>query len=175
MEEETSGEWFVSTTEYGYLVHAKLGIAAENSGKLVTTVRQKAQTIAEQAKNDYVIIDGPPGIGCPVIASLANVDLALIVTEPTLSGIHDMERVANVTKHFGVRTKVVINKYNINFKNTQDIVEICNARNIEVLAYVPFSEDVVRSLVKGVPVVEFCNNHITKDIVSLWQKVKCLM
>ena len=171
MQENMSGEWFISNTKYGPMVHAKLGIAEENSGKLVTLVRQNAKRIAAEEKRDYVIIDGPPGIGCPVIASLANVDLALIVTEPTLSGIHDMERVADVAKHFGVSAKVVINKYDINLKNTKNIRKICKDRNMEVLAELPFSEDVVRSLVKGMPVVEFCNNRISEDIVNLWKKM----
>jgi len=171
MEENVSGEWFISKTKYGPMVHAKLGIAEENSGKLVTLVRQNARKIAEKRNKDYVIIDGPPGIGCPVIASLANVDLALIVTEPTLSGIHDMERIADVAKHFGVNTKVVINKYDINLKNTKDIIKICKDRNTEILAKLPYSEDVIRSLVKGMPVVEFCNNQISKDIIALWKKI----
>jgi len=171
MEENISGEWFVSETKYGPMVHAKLGIAKENSGKLVTLVRQNAKKIAEMENRDYVIIDGPPGIGCPVIASLANVDLALIVTEPTLSGIHDMERVADVTKHFGINTKVVINKYDINLKNTGNIRKICKSRNIEVLAELPFSENVSRSLVKNMPIVEFCNDQIAKDIITLWKKI----
>lgn len=171
MQENMSGEWFISSTKYGPMVHAKLGIAEENSGKLVTLVRQNAKRIATEEKRDYVIIDGPPGIGCPVIASLANVNLALIVTEPTLSGIHDMERVADVAKHFGIPAKVAINKYDINLKNTKSIRKICKDRNIEVLAELPFSLDVVRSLVKGIPVVEFCNNQISKDIVNLWKKM----
>ena len=172
MEENLSGEWYISDTKYGPLVHAKLGIAEENSGKLVTLVRQNAKRIAEEKNKDYVIIDGPPGIGCPVIASLANVKLALIVTEPTLSGIHDMERVADVTKHFGIHSKVVINKYDINLKNTQDINKICQGRNIEVLAKLPYSKDVIKSLVNGLPVVEFCNNRITKEISNLWKKIQ---
>jgi len=171
MEENLSGEWFVSETKYGPIVHAKLGIAEENSGKLVTLVRQNAKKIAERENKDYVIVDGPPGIGCPVLASLANVDLALIVTEPTLSGIHDMERIADVTKHFGINTKVVINKYDINFENTQDIKKICQDRKIEVLAELPFSEDVPRSVVRGIPIVEFCNDQVAKDIVTLWKKI----
>jgi MinD superfamily P-loop ATPase len=175
MEENLSGEWFISETKYGPMVHAKLGIAEENSGKLVTLVRQNAKKIAEEENKDYVIIDGPPGIGCPVIASLANVDLALVVTEPTLSGIHDMERVIGVSRHFGIRTKVVINKYDINLENTQDIREICQKQNIEILAELPFSEDVTRSLVEGVPIVEFCNNQITRDIIVLWNKVESLL
>lgn len=171
MEENLSGEWFVSETKYGPMVHAKLGIAEENSGKLVTLVRQNAKKIAERENKDYVIVDGPPGIGCPVIASLANADLALIVTEPTLSGIHDMERVADVTKHFNINTNVVINKYDINLKNTQDIRKICQDRKIEVLAELPFSKDVTRSVVQGIPIVEFCNDQIAKDIVVLWKKI----
>ena len=172
MEENLSGEWFISGTKYGPMVHAKLGIAEENSGKLVTLVRQNAKKLAEEQNMDYVVIDGPPGIGCPVIASLANVDIALIVTEPTLSGIHDMERVADVAKHFGISTAVVINKYDINLQNTRDIRKICQNRNIEILAELPFSEDVIKSLVKGMPVVEYCNDLITKDIVGLWDRIK---
>jgi len=172
MEDSLSGEWFVSETKYGPMVHAKLGVAKENSGKLVSLVRQNAKKIAEEQNKDYVIIDGPPGIGCPVIASLVNVDLALIVTEPTLSGIHDMERVADVTKHFGVNTKVVMNKYDINLKNTHAIEEFCEARDIEIVAQLPFSEEVINSLVEGIPIVEFFNGQVTKDIIDLWDRVK---
>jgi len=171
MEENISGEWFISETKYGPMVHARLGIAEENSGKLVTLVRQNAKKIAEEKNRDYVIIDGPPGIGCPVIASLVNVDLALIVTEPTLSGIHDMERIADVTKHFGVSTKAIINKYDINLENTKNIRKICKSRDMEVLAELPFSENVSRSLVKSMPIIEFCNDQIAKDIAILWKRI----
>jgi len=172
MKENLSGDWYISETKYGPLVHAKLGIAEENSGKLVTLVRQNAKKIAEEQHKDYVIIDGPPGIGCPVTASITNTDLALIITEPTLSGIHDMERVAAVAEHFGIQTKVVINKYDINLKNTRDIRTICQNKNIEVLAQLPFSEDVNKSLVKCIPIVELRNSQITEDITDLWNKVK---
>ena len=172
MEENISGEWFISETQYGPMVHARLGIAEENSGKLVTLVRQNAQRIAEEKSKDYVIIDGPPGIGCPVIASLANVDLALIVTEPTLSGIHDMERIALVAQHFNVPTKVVINKYDINLQNTDNIKRICAAKDIEVLAQLPFSQKVIQSIVEGMPIVKYCDDQITKDIALLWEHIK---
>lgn len=172
LEENVSGEWFVSETRYGTLVHAKLGIAEENSGKLVMQVRQSAKEIAEREGRDYVIIDGPPGIGCPVIASLANVDLALIVTEPTLSGIHDMERVAQVSKHFNVVTKVVINKYDINPANSEDIKKNCQKEDIEVVALLPFSRQVSESIVQGVPIVEFCSDGIAHDISLLWERIK---
>jgi MinD superfamily P-loop ATPase len=172
LEENISGEWFISNTKYGPLAHAKLGIAEENSGKLVTQVRQAAKEIAEKNNLDYVIIDGPPGIGCPVIASLSGVDLAVIVTEPTLSGIHDMERVAQVSRHFGVPTKVVINKYDINPDNSEEIKKICQKGDIEVIAQLPFSQKVSESIVQGVPLVEFCSNEIAKDISFLWERIK---
>jgi MinD superfamily P-loop ATPase len=172
MEENVSGEWFISETTYGSMVHARLGIAEENSGKLVSLVRQEARRIAEEAHKDYVIIDGPPGIGCPVIASLANVDLALIVTEPTLSGIHDMERITSVSKHFNVPTQVVVNKYDLNTKNSDEIKRICDDKGIEVLARLPFSQKVSQSIVEGIPLVEFCNDEIVRDITHLWEKIK---
>jgi len=172
MEENISGEWFISETKYGPMVHARLGIAEENSGKLVSLVRQEAKRIADEAHKDYVIIDGPPGIGCPVIASLANVDLALIVTEPTLSGIHDMERITSVSKHFHVTTKVVINKYDLNEKNSEKIESICDGQDIEVLARLPFSQKVSHAIVEGVPLVEFCNDEIVRDVAHLWDKIK---
>jgi MinD superfamily P-loop ATPase len=172
MEENISGEWFISETKYGLMAHARLGIAEENSGKLVSKVREVAKEIAEKENCDYIIIDGPPGIGCPVIASLANVDLALLVTEPTLSGIHDMERIALVAQHFNVPTKVVINKYDINLQNTDDIKRICAAKDIEVLAQLPFSQKVIQSIVEGMPVVKYCDDQITEDITLLWEKIK---
>jgi MinD superfamily P-loop ATPase len=103
MKEVQSGEWFISQTRYGPMVHAKLGVAQENSGKLVTLVRKEAQRIAREGGYPLILIDGPPGIGCPVIASLGGVDAVLVVTEPSLSGIHDLERVLGVSRHFQVR------------------------------------------------------------------------
>lgn len=174
MEDRLSGQLFISETKYGPMVHAKLGIAEENSGKLVALVKQKAQEIAEAEGKTWLIIDGPPGIGCPVIASLAGVDLALIVAEPTLSGIHDMERVMDLAAHFGVTTKVVINKCDINWDNTRAIEEVCQKREIEVVGRLPFSEEVVRSLVAGVPVVKFSQGEIGEEIVTLWRKIEAI-
>ncbi len=171
MEENISGEWFVSDTKYGPFVHARLGIAEENSGKLVMKIRQAAQEIAEEKKLDHVIIDGPPGIGCPVIASLSGVDMALIVTEPTIAGIHDMERIADVAIHFSIPTKVIVNKYDINQDNTRSIAEICNKRGIEVLARLPFSENFVQSMVQGMPLPEFSSDSLTKQLADLWQRI----
>jgi MinD superfamily P-loop ATPase len=171
MEENVAGEWYISDTKYGTLVHAKLGIAEENSGKLVVKVRQIAKEIAERESKDFVIIDGPPGIGCPVIAALSGVDLALIVTEPTVSGMHDMERVAQVSKHFKIPTKVVINKYNLNAETSETIKQICEQAGIGVLALLPFSRQVSESIVQGIPLVEFSRNGIAGDIRLLWERI----
>jgi MinD superfamily P-loop ATPase len=169
MEENISGEWYISATKYGPFVHAKLGIAEENSGKLVMQIRQAAQSIATAERLEYVIIDGPPGIGCPVIASLSGVDLALVVTEPTIAGIHDMERILDVTDHFSITAKIVINKYDINLKNSKFITEICQGRNVEVLARLPFSEEIVQSMVRGIPMTEFSRDGVAEAISDLWQ------
>lgn len=171
MEDNLSGHWFISETKYGPLVHAKLGVAEENSGKLVATVRQKARAVAKRERLDYVIIDGPPGIGCPVIASLTGVDLALVVTEPTLSGVHDLERVLQVARHFRVRTAVVINKFDLNLENSQRIEDLCQKQNIEVIASLPFSVEVSEALVRSQPVVEYGDSDITQKIKLIWQRV----
>ncbi|MBI4721573.1 MAG: ATP-binding protein [Candidatus Stahlbacteria bacterium] len=172
IEEVVNGEWYISDTKYGPLVHAKLGIAGENSGKLVTVVKQNAKLVAEKGNADYIIIDGPPGIGCPVIASIGGADIALIVTEPTLSGMHDMERVIGVAKHFGIKTVVCINKYDLNLKNTQAIEEYCQKSNIKVVSKVPFDKAVIEALVKEMPVVEHSDSSASKEIKDLWDKVQ---
>jgi len=166
-----AGNWFVSDTKYGPLVHAKLGIAEENSGKLVSLVKQKAKDIAKNQKRDFIIIDGPPGIGCPVIASLSGVDITLIVTEPTLSGIHDLERVAGVAHHFGIKTLVCINKYDLNLKITQDIENFCKTYDIELIGKVPFNKVVTEALVMGKPVVEYSDNTVSPQIREMWKKI----
>jgi MinD superfamily P-loop ATPase len=171
MEDRLSGEWFVSETRYGPFVHARLGIAEANSGKLVTLIRQAAKEMAEKDKMDYVIIDGPPGIGCPVIASLADTDLALIVTEPTVSGIHDLLRIIDVTRHFQTPAGVVINKFDLNIENSEEIEKLCGSRGIEIMGEIPFSMEVPRSLVKAVPYVEFARDPVTDEIASIWNKV----
>ena len=171
MEDNESGEWFISDTKYGAFVHAKLGIAEENSGKLVTEVRKAAIKIAETEKSDYILIDGPPGIGCPVISSLTGVNMAIIVTEPTLSGIHDMERMIEVASHFDIDTRVVINKFDLNEENTDKIKSICKEKEIKVSGVIPFSREVVESVVNMVPVVEYTKNGISQTIEDIWNSV----
>jgi MinD superfamily P-loop ATPase len=166
-----SGHWFISDTRYGTLVHARLGIAEENSGKLVTLVRNNARLIAEKGALDYIISDGPPGIGCPAIASLSGANLALLVTEPSLSGIHDLERALALCHHFGILALVCINKYDINEGNSYNIESYCYKEGIEMAAKIPFDNVVTEAIVRGLPVVEYCGNRVTKEIGSLWQRI----
>ena len=169
MEDSMAGHWFISETKYGCLCHARLGIAQENSGKLVALVRQNAKLIAEKQNLDYIITDGPPGIGCPVISSLSGASLALLVTEPTLSGIHDLERVIGVCRHFGVPVLVCVNKYDLNEDNTHQIESYCGSEGIEVAARIPFDNVMTEAIVRGMPVVEYSDNQVTRQIKELWQ------
>ncbi len=171
MEQSIAGEWFVSQTKYGPFVHAKLGIAEENSGKLVTEVRKKAKEIAENNKLNFIIIDGPPGMACPVIASLSGTDLALVVTEPSLSGIHDMERVIQMAHHFKTQTACCINKYDLNQKNSAQIESWCEKNSIPLVGKIPFDEQVTKSLVQRIPLTEYTNNSVSKEIKTMWQKL----
>jgi MinD superfamily P-loop ATPase len=171
MKDSLSGHWFISDTKYGHLVHARLGIAQENSGKLVALVRQQAKQIAERDVLDYIISDGPPGIGCPVISSLSGANLALLVTEPTLSGIHDLERVLGVCHHFGIPAMVCINKYDLNEDNTRQIENYCLNQGVEVAARIPFDNIVTEALVEKLPVVEYSQGKVTQEIESLWQRI----
>ena len=171
MRESMAGRWFISNTKYGYLSHARLGIGQENSGKLVALVRQNAKLIAEKEDLEYIISDGPPGIGCPVISSLSGANLALLVTEPTLSGIHDLERVIGVCRHFGIPPLVCINKCDLNEDNTRQIENYCHNEEIELAAKIPFDNVVTEAIVAGLPVVEYSSNEVTQQIKELWQTI----
>jgi MinD superfamily P-loop ATPase len=166
-----SGHWFISETRYGILVHARLGITEENSGKLVTLIRNNAKYIAERGGLDYIISDGPPGIGCPAISSLTGASLALLVTEPTLSGIHDLERVAGLCRYFAIPALVCINKYDINEENTRRIENYCYNEGIEIAAKIPFDNVVTEALAKELPVVEYSSNRVTQEIKEMWRAI----
>jgi len=171
MTENLAGQWSVSDTRYGPLVDARLGIAQENSGKLVATVRQQARELAEKLGLDYIISDGPPGIGCPVISSLSGADLALLVTEPTLSGQHDLERVLGVCRHFGVPAMVCINKYDINEDNTRHVESYCLSQGVDIAIRIPFDNVVTEAMVHGLPLVEYAHNGISQQVKMLWETV----
>jgi MinD superfamily P-loop ATPase len=170
MRQTMAGHWFVSRSKYGTLVHAKLGIAQENSGKLVSVVRQHARTIAEKENVKYIISDGPPGIGCPVISSLSGAEAALVVTEPTLSGIHDLERVLDVCRHFGIPSAVCVNKYDLNDENTQRIQDYCSDQGVAFAGKIPFDNIVIEALIHKLPVVEYSPEcTVSREIERVWQ------
>ncbi len=174
--ERHSGEWYVSETRFGPMVHARLGIAEENSGKLVSLIRKKAKELAEQRGLDLILADGSPGIGCPVISSITGASLVVIVTEPTVSGVHDMDRVLGLAKHFQIPAVMVINKYDLN----EEMTQITEARAKEyvapVLGRIPYDPVVTRAMVQGKTVVEFQDGAVAQAIEEigqkLWQKVK---
>jgi len=153
--ERVCGHAYLSETEYGPMSHARLTPGMENSGKLVTLVRQNAAKLAEETGRELVLVDGPPGIGCPVIASLSNVDAAVAVVEPTLSGIHDLKRALQLLEHFEITPGVIINKYDLNLENTASIRGFCEECEIPVLGMIPFDENVTKAMVQAKPVVVF--------------------
>lgn len=172
MEPCVSGEWFVSRTRFGPFVHARLGVAQENSGKLVTEVRKKAREIGEREGRAFLLMDGAPGIGCPVIASLAGTDLALIVTEPTPSGVHDLERIAGLARHFKVRAACAVNKFDINPGNSERIEAWSAGQGIPVVGKIPFDEAVLGSVARGVPLVEASEGPAARGVRRLWDRVR---
>lgn len=152
MESQLAGKWFRSETDYGPLFHAALLPAQENSGKLVTMVKQQGKLLAMDKAYDLVLVDGPPGIGCPVISAVSGADFALIVVEPTAAGIHDMQRALATTAHFGIRTLVCINKDDIYPTGTTEIEGFCRQQGIQVLGNIPFDKTVSEAMVQGQPV-----------------------
>jgi len=166
-----NGEWFISNTRRGPLVHARLGVAEENSGKLVTIVRTQAKKIAEDRKLDLVIIDAAPGIGCPVIASITGADLVLVVTEPTLSGLHDLQRVADLTKHFGIETLVCINKWDLNEEIASRIEAQARRRGLSSPGRVRYDRAVTEAQIQKKSLVEYQQNGAATEIKQLWADV----
>jgi MinD superfamily P-loop ATPase len=173
--ERISGYAYISETKYGPMSHARLTPGMENSGKLVTLVRQNSSKLAEEHDRSLVLVDGSPGIGCPVIASIANVDASIVVVEPTLSGIHDLKRALELLKHFEVTPYVIVNKYDINEENTEDIEKFCNENDILLLGKVPFDPTVTKAMVHRSPVVEFDpDSPASKAILNTWKRFSSL-
>lgn len=168
MNPEISGNWFISTTSYGPMVHARLGIAAENSGKMVSLVRDKARVIAEDNGYDLIIVDGAPGIGCPVIASITGASRLLVITEPTVSGIHDMKRVVELAEHFKIPASICINKFDIHNGNTDEIVRFAGEKEIDIVGKIPYDTDFVMSQVEAKSIVEFSDGDASKEIRRMW-------
>jgi len=166
-----NGQWFVSDTRFGPMVHARLGIAEENSGKLVTVIRKEAKKIAQEQKRNLLIVDGSPGIGCPVIASITAADLVLVVTEPTLSGKHDLERVAQLTANFGIKTLVCINKADINPEMSCSIAEDASKHGLKVVGKIPYDEAFTKAQIMKATLIEYTGGDIAEKIKALWREV----
>jgi MinD superfamily P-loop ATPase len=172
-EQTKSGEWFESDTRFGKLIHARLGIAEENSGKLVSEIRNYARLLAHKQGQDLIIVDGSPGIGCPVIASISGATLIVIVTEPTLSGLHDAQRVLKLTKHFKISACMCINKFDINLNMTSKIEDFCKNEDIEIVGKIPYSKDFTSAMIKEQTLIEFSpESEISEKIKIMWRKIE---
>ena len=152
MEEQIAGQWFRSESRFGPLFHAELYPAQENSGKLVTLIKQRARLLALDEGYELVIVDGPPGIGCPVISATSGADLALIVAEPSAAGVHDMQRILQTTEHFGVQALVCINKSDLYPEGSAEITSYCQDHNFEVIGTIPYDIGVTEAMTHGKPV-----------------------
>ena len=167
-----SGDWYESKTIIGDFIHAKLRIAAENSGKLVALLREKARNKAESEDIPLILIDGPPGIGCPVMSSMTGVDVVLLVVEPTVSGRHDLDRILALTKHFKIDALVVINKYDINSVMADDIEVMCSNQGVPVIGRIPFDTAVVDAVVSGGIVARDSDGPASSAMKAIWHELK---
>lgn len=172
MQKRLDGKWFRSQARYGPLFHAHLFAARENSGKLVTLIKNKARDLALEQEADYLLMDGPPGIGCPVIAAISGMDLALLVTEPTVSGAHDLERIVGVAQHFGIPAVVCINKHDLNPGKAEEIATWCAAQGIPIIARIPFDHEVTRAMVQGKPITEHSDGAVANELRRIWAWLK---
>ena len=170
-EDCVNGRWYISQTRFGPMVHAELGIAEENSGKLVTLIRREARRIAEEQGKELLIVDGSPGIGCPVIASITGADAVLVVTEPTLSGRHDLGRVAQLAAHLRVRAMVCINKADLNAEIAQEIERDAKERGIAAAGRIRYTDAFTKAQMRQCSIVECDDGPAAEDTRNLWSKV----
>lgn len=164
--ENKSGEWFKSETRFGDFIHAKLGIAEENSGKLVSKIRNQARIRANELNKDLIIVDGSPGIGCPVIASITGADLVLVVIEPTLSGLHDAKRVFELISHFKLKAVACINKYDVNLEMANLIENYLKSNNIDLIGKIPYSNDFAQAMIANKTLIEYNDKSNISNILT---------
>ncbi|MFW6147680.1 MAG: 4Fe-4S binding protein [Thermodesulfobacteriota bacterium] len=170
---KTCGELFVSETRVGPMVHARLGIAEDNSGKLVTLVRQRARKLAKDKGFKLLLTDGPPGVACPVIASITGADGVLIVTEPTLSGHHDMDRVVELANHFGIPAAVCVNKYDLNRDMTDTIEGYAQDRGLPMVGKIPFDPAFTEAMVQKQTIIEYDNaSNAARTVTGIWEWIR---
>lgn len=167
------GKWYISNIKTGsIMVHAKLGIGADNSGKLVAKVKSEAKDIADEERVEYLIVDGSPGVGCPVVSSLSGASFVVLVTEPSVSGLHDLKRVYKLVKRFNLKTGCVINKFDINKKVANEIEDFLKTENIVHIANLPYDEDFTKAMTNGKTIVEYSNKNLKSLIINGWNKIK---
>jgi MinD superfamily P-loop ATPase len=170
--ENTCGDWYISDTRFGPMVHARLGIAQENSGKLVSLVRQEARKLGEEKNLELILSDGPPGVGCPVIASIGGATAVLIVTEPTVSGKHDMERVAQLADHFKVPAMICVNKFDLNIELTRDIENFAKEKGLSCLGRIPFDPIFINAMVQAQTIFEYnTESKVGQAIKQIWENL----
>ena len=169
MRDTVAGYWYVSETRYGKMVHGMLEVGEENSGKLVTIIRKQALFLAQTDGTDYLIIDGPPGTGCPVNSTLSGLKYGIVVTEPTQSGLFDMKRILDLMDHFSVKPFVIINKYDLNLEKTSEIERFLDEKGIFYLGRIPFDPVMTEAQLKGLSVVEMGNNPVSREIRKIWE------
>jgi len=171
MQEKKAGQWFVSDTRFGQLIHAELGLSIENSGKLVSKVRQEAKKIATANHLPLIITDGPPGIGCPAIAALSGASLALAVVEPSLSSMHDLARLVELVHHFNLPITVCINKSTLHQENAQQIVDWCNSKGISIAGQLPYCDAFRTAVQSGKTVMEIGDEDVKEEMSKLWRNL----
>ena len=175
MLDKQAGDWLISNTRYGLMVHAKLGLAVENSGKLVAKVRAEARNLAETKDIPLVIIDGPPGIGCPTIAALSGAHMVLTVVEPSLSSMHDIERLTKLIKHFNIPQALCINKASINLDNVKTIIDWCEKNEIPIVGQFDYNKVFYRAIQEGRTITEMDDKEINKEAAAMWSKIKSIL
>lgn len=170
--ENTNNHWYISNSRFGTLIHAEMGPGEENSGKLVTQIRKKAKEIGLASHHNFIINDGPPGIGCATIASLSGTNLVLLVIEPTKSGLHDAVRLVELINSFNIETYAIINKFDINTEVVTEIETFLSEKNIPLLAQIPFDKKMVEAMTLGQTIVEFQpDSEISEIIKKIWEKL----
>jgi len=175
MEEQRAGQWFRSESRFGPLFHAHLFAGQENSGKLVTVVKKQGRELASETGAKLLLVDGPPGIGCPVISAISGADMVLLVAEPTVSGAHDLDRVLQTAEHFGVPALVAVNKSDLNVKRSDDVAAFCDERGVELVGRIPYDTSVTEAMVQGRPVTAYTDGAVSDALRSIWRRVKARM
>ncbi len=167
------GEWYISDTRFGPMVHARLGIAEENSGKLVSLIRKQARDIAEDNGRELIITDGPPGIGCPVIASITGATAVLVIVEPSVSGLHDMQRVVDLASHFRIPVLICINKFDLNPDMSAAITTKAEQAGLQIVGRIPFNPAFTKAMVEGITLTEYrqADPDLLMLVSTIWQTI----